>query len=261
MFDDKSLLELCVKVSGGFENGNGASYDTVAGNFDGQGLSVGILQFNAGQGTLQILLQRIGASMGWEEAKSYFRSDIQHLSTLKTADAIQFCLDHYISSGSTKVDLGAEKAWQAFLNTPDSIAAQVQMATDGELAHAKSLVAQFASSYTDRLRPYAFFFDLITQSGGMRNARGAVLPVPSVTSADYQPALDMAHANSPKCAEIWEAVLPNDPLAQLLLYYAFRRSSLSNPQYIWDALSRRGSIACRGGVVHEAKLDFTSRID
>src|SRR5271156_5343134 len=113
MLADKDLLQLCVKVSGGFENGGGANYDTVAGNFDGQGMSVGILQWNAGQGTLQILLQRIGASMGWDEAKSYFKSDIQQLSTLKTTDAIQFCLDHYISNGSTQVDPGAKTAWQA----------------------------------------------------------------------------------------------------------------------------------------------------
>jgi hypothetical protein len=261
MLADKDLLELCVKVSGGFENGSGASYTSLTGNFDGQGLSVGILQWNAGQGTLQILLQKIGKSMGWDEAQSYFKSDIQHLSTLKTQDAVQFCLDHYISNGSTDVDPGAAAAWKAFLASPDSIASQVEMATDGELAHAKSLVSSFAPAYVDRNRPYAFFFDLITQSGGMRNARGSVLPIPSVTSSDYQPALDMAHEKSLKCAGIWEVSLQDDALAQLLLYYAYKRSMLSNPQYVWDALSRRGSIACLGGVVHDATVNFSSILD
>src|SRR5271166_1092490 len=261
MLADKDLLELCVKVSGGFENGGGASYQSLTGNFDGQGLSVGILQWNAGQGTLQVLLQRIGSSMGWDTAKSYFKSDIQHLSTLKTTDAIQFCLDHYIEEGGTSVDPAAATAWKSFLSTPDSIAAQIQMATDGELSHAKSLVAQFAAAYTDRNRPYAFFFDLITQSGGMRNARGAVLPIASVAASDYEPALDMAHEKSLKCAGIWEVSLQNDPLAQLLLYYALKRSSLSDPQFVWDALSRRGSIACLGGVVHDATVNFNNILD
>lgn len=44
MLDNKSLLELCLKVSGGFENGAGASYTTVTGNEDSMGTSAGILQ-------------------------------------------------------------------------------------------------------------------------------------------------------------------------------------------------------------------------
>lgn len=261
MLDDKSLLELCVKVSGGFENGGGASYTSLTGNFDGQGLSVGILQWNAGQGTLQILLQKIGKSMGWDEAQSYFKSDIQHLSTLRSADAIQFCLDHYITEGSTHVDPGAAASWQSFLATPYSMQAQLEMATDGVLSHAKTLVATFAPAYADHVRPYAFFFDLVTQSGGMRNKRGHVDPIAAVAQSDYQPALDMAHEKSQKCAGIWEMTLSTDPIAQLLLYYALKRSGLSDPEYAWDALSRRGSIACRGGVVHAAVVNFTSVLD
>ena len=261
MLNDKDLLELCVKVSGGFENGGGAHYSTVAGNFDGQGLSVGILQWNAGQGTLQILLQKIGKSMGWEEAQSYFKSDIQQLSILKSAEAIQFCLDHYIEENSTRVDPVALTAWQDFLDSPDAIQAQIEMATDGVLSHSKNLVAQFCSEYQDRLRPYAFFFDLATQSGGMKNSRGSVLPIGAVSQDDYKPALDLAHEKSQKCAGIWELSLTNDPLADLLLYYAYKRSILSNPAYVWDALSRRGSIACRGGVVHDAVVNFQTLLD
>jgi hypothetical protein len=51
--DDKGLLELCLKISGSFENG-APDYHGVTGNFDGQGISVGVLQWNAGQGSLQI---------------------------------------------------------------------------------------------------------------------------------------------------------------------------------------------------------------
>lgn len=264
MLDDKGLLELCVKVSGGFENGGGASYTSLTGNFDGQGLSVGVLQWNAGQGTLQMLLQKIGKLMGWDEAKSYFKSDIQYLSTLTgphLQDAVQFCLDHYIEEGGTSVDASAAQAWKAFLADPASVAAQVEMATDGVLAHAKSLVADYCPSLTDHVRPYAFFFDLVTQSGGMRNKRGHVDPIAAVAASDWQPALDMAHDKSQKCAGIWEMAVPSDSVAQLLMYYALKRSSLSDPQYVWDALSRRGSIAARGGVVHGAVINLTQVID
>jgi hypothetical protein len=261
MLTDQALLELCVQISGGFENSAGASYTTVAGDEDGQGFSAGVLQWNAGQGTLQILLQHIGAAMGWSKAQTYFKSDIQHLSTLNTTAAVQFCIQHYIVNGGTAVAPDAKTAWQNFLSTPESIAAQIQMASMGILSHTKSLVSQFTSAYVGRTRPYAFFFDLITQEGGMRNANGAVLPVSSATLADCQPALVMANQNNPKCEAIWEIVLPNDSLAQLLLYYAYERSILASPPYVWDALSRRGSIACLGGIVHGATVNLKNLLD
>lgn len=258
MLDDKSLLELCVKVSGGFENGGGASYTAITGNFDGQGLSVGVLQWNAGQGTLQHLLQAIGAKMGWDKAQTFFSSDIHHLAVLAPKEAIQFCLDHYIATGSTKVDPGAAAKWVTFLSQPESIAAQVELATNGVLSRAKSLVTQFCPTYTDRLRPYAFFFDLVTQSGGMQNAKGHVDPT---TSPDYALALAFAKTQNPKCAALWQAAVDTDPLTELLIHYAYQRSLLSSAQYVWDAFSRRGSIACRQGIVHGAVVNFSSVLD
>jgi hypothetical protein len=59
----------------------------------------------------------------------------------------------------------------------------------------------------------------------------------------------------------WKTNSSSDQLAQLLLHYAYARSMFANPQFQWDTLSRRGTIACRGGVVHEATLDFTSILD
>jgi hypothetical protein len=60
---------------------------------------------------------------------------------------------------------------------------------------------------------------------------------------------------------MWDAASSDDALAQLLLHYAYQRSILSKPEYIWDALSRRGAIACRVGIVHGMHLDFTSQLD
>jgi len=258
MLDDKSLLELCLAVSGTFENSTGVDYAAITGNFDGMGISVGVLQWNAGSGSLQPLLLNIGNRMGWDKAQTFFKSDIHHLAVLKPSDAVQFCLDHYIATGKTTVDPNAEAAWKTFLNTPESIAAQVEIATNGVLGRAKALVQQFCPDYTDRVRPYAFFFDLVTQSGGMRNARGHVDPT---TAPNYQAALDFAAGQNAACDIAWSGVVANDPLAQLLLYYAYQRSLLSNPLYVWDALSRRGSIACRVGIVHGSRINFTSQLD
>src|SRR5271157_451697 len=119
MLDNKSLLELCLKVSGGFESGKGPSYTSLTGNFDGQGMSAGILQWNAGQGTLQALVNAIGNAMGWDKAKTFFSSDIQQFASLKPADAIAWVQQHYLTTGTTNLDPGAKARWVNFLNQPE----------------------------------------------------------------------------------------------------------------------------------------------
>jgi len=262
MLDDKSLLELCLKVSGGFESGKGASYTDLSGNFDGMGMSAGILQWNAGQGTLQALVATIGNAMGWDKAKTFFSSDIQQFSTLKPADAIAWCLSHYIASGSKNLDPGAAARWVNFLGQPESIAAQVQIASNGVLGHAKREVAAYAPDYVNDTRPYAFFFDLVTQEGGMTVGKQTVPPIPAGTlNIDTSDAMAFAQANNPACASLWQNVLNTDNEAALLLHYGYARAMLANPQYQWDTLSRRGTIACRTGIVHETHIDFTSILD
>ena len=112
------MLELCLRISGGFESGGGASYTAVTGNFDGMGLSCGVLQWCAGQGSLQTLVKAIGASMGWDKAKSFFSSDIQQFSQLGPAAAIQWCLDKYIVSGGTAVSRGRRRAGRYSSGSP-----------------------------------------------------------------------------------------------------------------------------------------------
>jgi hypothetical protein len=91
----------------------------------------------------------------------------KQFASLKPADAIAWVQQHYLTTGSTNLDPGCKGRWVNFLNQPESIAAQVTMATNGVLAHAKREVAAYCPDYTDSSRPYVFFFDLVTQEGGM----------------------------------------------------------------------------------------------
>jgi hypothetical protein len=259
MLDDNSLLDLCLSVSGAFENGGGAKYDSLTGNFDGQGISVGILQWNAGQGTLQALLIKISESMGWDKMQTFFHSSIHQLATSKPVDAIQFCVDHYIQAGNKNLDPGAAALWKTFLTQPESIAAQRFLAQQGVLAHAKRLVNMYASSYVDRTRPYAFFFDVCVQEGGMAVGH-VVVPVVSGTP-DTSDVMAFANSNDSKCAAIWQANSSGDDLAALLLHYGYARAQLGKAAYWWDSTSRRGTIACRGGIVHQGRIDLTSKVD
>lgn len=258
--DNKSLLELCVKITGTFENGI-PTYYAVTGNFDGQGMSAGILQWNAGSGTLQSLLINIATTLTWDTMQTFFKSDIHHFAMLKPAEAIQWCIDHYIAEGSTNIDPAAKVCWQNLLQQQASIDAQVAYATNTVLHRAQTLVTNFCPDTPSSTRATAFFFDLVTQSGGMQNARGSVQPLQAGEVPDVTEILDFAQQKDLKTAGMWEIATQNDPLASRLLYYAYHRSLLSNPVYVWDALSRRGSIACRSGVVHETSVNFTQLLD
>lgn len=254
--DNKSLLELCVQITGTFEDG-APTYDAVAGNFDGQGLSVGILQWNAGSGTLQNLLVNIAATMTWPTMQTYFKSDIHQFALLKPADAIQWCIDHYIADGSTNVALAALTCWQSMLQQQASVDAQVAYASSTVLHRAQTLAATFFPNNVTSTRVTAFFFDLVTQSGSMES----VTPLAAGVVPDLTEALAYAQTQNLKVAGMWEVATQNDPLAALLLYYGYTRAKLSNAAYVWDAYSRRGSIACRTGIVHGATVNFTQLLD
>ena len=84
--------------------------------------------------------------------------------------------------------------------------------------------------------------------------------IPPVQASDGSDALAFARVSDPKCAAIWQDKV-SDPLAGLLLHYAYARVQLAKPQYRWDALSRRGSIACRTGIVHQARVNLLLLLD
>jgi hypothetical protein len=52
-------LETALRLTGNFET-NGDPFAQAAGDFDGQGISMGVLQWNLGQDTLQKLVKRAG---------------------------------------------------------------------------------------------------------------------------------------------------------------------------------------------------------
>jgi len=258
---DQQQLELCVQITGSFEGGT-PHYTDLTGNQDGQGLSAGVLQWNAGQGTLQsLLVNNIAPKMGWDKMQTFFKSDIHHFAMLRGQDAIQWCLDHYIESGSTHVAAAAAQCWTAMLGQPESVAGQVEAAKNWQLMRANKLAAQYAPDFPGSSRVLAFFFDVVVQEGGMITQHGSVQPLPAGSDPDCSAALQLAQANSPHTQAIWQAATGGDRLARLLLYYGYQRALLGNPTYLWDACSRRGSIACRGGIVHNTKVDFTSLLD
>lgn len=256
--EQQELLKLCLTVSGSFENGDPA-YDALTGNGDGMGISVGILQWNAGTGTLAQLLNKIIQYSSAETVNAFFDNgeDVASLTQMPASHAKQYIESHFLRDG---INLTAEavQEWQGLLSSEPGIKAQVDLAVNGILAKAVALARSYTP--TSNARDICFFYDILTQSGGMSNSRGSVTPLTNLAQIPYQNALQFAQTKSSKTAQYWGSVCSKDAQAQLLLHYAYQRALLSRPEYVWDGLSRRGTIACLGGVVHGQWFDLSKVI-
>jgi hypothetical protein len=251
----KELLDTCLSITGAYENGK-LAYDGLSGNFDGMGISCGVLQWNPGTGSLgSHLLAKVIELSGAEAVDSFFSVPVSSLATMSAPDQLIFITTHFLTGKDITTE--GKTQWKAFLSSEPSVNAQVSLAENGVLASAMKLADQYISDGANNARVVAFFFDLVTQSGGMKNSRGSVDPYVEGDEVVSQAAIIAAQPYSQKTADLWTAAIQAEPLANLLLHYAYKRALLSRPEYVWDALSRRGAIACRGGLVHGKMFNFT----
>ena len=251
----QETLETCLQISGSFENGDPA-YDAITGNFDGMGMSVGILQWCAGAGSLSLLLQKTIQNSSTEAINAFFGNgeNVASIAQMGAQQAKQFVITTFMTDGM-HLTQQAIQDWQQLLQSDACIAAQLDLAVNGVLAKGMNLASQYTQ--TSNMRDIAFFFDVVTQSGGMSNSRGAVPPLVDPSQSTWQQAVQFAQTKSAKSAAHWSEVCQTDAQAKLLLHYAYQRALLSRPEYIWAAFSRRGTIACRGGVVNGGWFDFS----
>ena len=260
----ESQLDTCLNISGTFEGGKGARWSLVTGNFDKMGISCGALQWNAGTGSLQTLLKR---TLGdYPVADDQF-APLFALKDMLPSDAVAYAVKQWGDSTGRSVTADARALWQTLLTTEQCIAAQRSLAQeilDSALAEASKFLPWMPDA-KDHLRVSAFFFDVHTQQGSLskklKDGTRKPDPLSSPEQADPGPAIAMAsQQGKTKTADAWKAAVEQDQLAAVLLHYAYLRAQLGNPAYVWDTLSRRGTIACRLGGVHGSWYDFTSTL-
>lgn len=258
-----TVLDLCLSISGSFEGRpGGPHWDLVTGNFDGMGISVGALQWNPGTGSIMKLLTKTFNAMG---AMPEEFEDIHEMSLMKARAAKDFAIQTWTVAHDPKGQLTpeAKALWQSFLRTSECIQAQQELA--GAILKAAIEDAEHYLPWDDvSHRTAAFFFDLHVQQGGMSKKMDdgtwqTVEVLSGPEAATPQLAIDFANqSGKTKTAQAWQAVIDSgDQLAAVLLHYAYQRAAMSRPQYVWDTLSRRGTIACRTGTVHGTLYDLT----
>jgi hypothetical protein len=224
----------CLALTGAFETTvpPPGCFSCVAGDFDGQGISFGALQFNLGQRTLQpILLEMDGRHPAlMEEIFDECIGDLR--GVLGTSLPSQLAFARSIQDPGFRLHEPWRGMFIALGRTPECQAVQLEQAAL-YVEQARRFCVQFGVGSP---RALALMFDIIVQNG-------SISPSVSVQiDADIRridPRLD-----------------PQENEKERLRIIANRRAEAANPRWIEDVRSRKLCIANGSGRVHGAFYDL-----
>ena len=253
---DQAAIAIALNISGSFEGMSG--WGNISGNFDGQGVSLGLLNQNLGQGSLQPMLIRmrerhpavLGALFTPEHLKSLmgmlaqWEKDFGTASfsgrlsllvySMGTADAgIMSANDASVLWARTNLYAGAhfEPVWKAELvalaQSPEYVSLQIGAALH---LHDSAVDYQVRIAVFE-LRAYLMLFDVVVQNGGIY----------------------------PEDLEEYDAYVKKNPKAtsaQKLEELLRLRLRHVRPQYVKDVRSRKRTIINGTGIVHGEKRNL-----
>jgi hypothetical protein len=198
----------------------------VAGNFDGQILSYGPLQWNIGQSTLFYVLKRIPQ----EVLEKYLGSDF--VKSLSSNSSLRYFVLHNILGKNGNVLPGWSKKFSDLAKEPSVISAFVVSA---EPYFIKSNDCLNELGFTTE-RGAALCFDITVQNGGLRKDH-KILYTRYISTKNPQ--------------NEWEKY---KILANVI-------AELANPQWKNDVLNRKLTIALGKGSVHGVNIDLEKDFD
>jgi hypothetical protein len=227
------LIHRCLALTGAFETSMGVPdcFCGLAGDFDGQGLSFGVVQWNLGQGTLQPLLNEMLA--GHEAVvRGIFHDHFADLqSMLASPRNLQLQWARNIQDPSRHAVFEPWKGLlQALGRTPEFQTIQVQHAAALHAA-AQNLCLRIDVSSE---RALALMFDIRVQNGTIDQKTEARIRT------------DFA------------AIAADDEVARLRAI-ANRRAEAAAPQFIEDVRVRKLTIANGRGTVHGITWDLEAQ--
>lgn len=233
----------CLALTGSFETGTSSPgcFCGLSGDFDGQGISFGVLQWNLGQGSLQPLLKDMiteHPALTRDLFAEHFDAlyEVMNLTNdsagrseaLEFSRSIQHPVTHQVYEpwrGYAK-SLGRTKEFQEIQ------VKYAQKAYDSAL----DLCKQY-SVWSERA--VALMFDIVTQNGGIK----------SVTRAQILGDVGTLPAGLGE----------EDREVRILKIVANRRAEAARPQWIDDVRRRKLCIASGEGVVHGIKFNLEAQ--
>lgn len=226
------VSERCLALTGSFETGGQPPdcFCGIAGDFDGQGISFGVLQWNLGQGTLQPLLKDM-VDQHSDVCDFIFHENLETLTSLGAASRGEQL--EFARSIQTKGRI--HEPWMGMLKTlgrtPEFRAIQSDHAVK-LLDQAKNMCREYQLTSQ---RALALMFDICTQNGSI----GPI--VKSQILADYA-ALPAGGADDAEVARMKSV--------------ANRRAAACRPEFVDDVRRRKLTIAEGTGTVHGIPYDL-----
>jgi peptidoglycan hydrolase-like protein with peptidoglycan-binding domain len=200
----------------------GHGFTLAVGNFDGAGVTWGIIGFNLKSGTLQQIVLSVNASNPEVVAQAFGANAAQLLQVVQDTPANQIAWANSITVGGRSLAQPWLGMFAAFGSNPVVQAAQIAsvntkyMTPAIQLAQSYNLVSELG---------LALCFDIRVQNGSINPAAAA----------------QIASQQTPGMTE-----------SQLLPIIATAVGQNANPNYVVDVLSRKMTIATGNGKVHGA---------
>jgi hypothetical protein len=237
----QGLDRQCLALTGSFETDHPPPdcFAGLSGDFDGQGMSFGVLQWNIGQGSLQTLLAEMNQNhpdiLGQIFGPNYSGLVAMLAETrdeqLTWARSIQDPIRH-----------GLFEPWQGQFKT----LGRLQEFQDIETKSAAGLFRQALSLCTDfgvnSQRAAALMFDIVVQTGGIKSW---VKPQILSDFAQLDPSAQGTGNDSPEVAR--------------LRIIATRAAASANPKWVADVQNRKLTIADGAGVVHGNQYNLSDQ--
>ncbi len=216
------VQQKALNITGAFE---GSGFGNIAGNFDGQGLSLGYLQWNIGQGTLQPLLQKMNKENPELTKKILGDQYDEFVKMLNGSKQDQMNWAKSINKNGKVTGLWKDKL--------------VALATTSE----------FKQIQTDAMKYYVDKASSIVSQYNLKSERA------------YALALDIAVQNGGLKKVVIERVNKqikgkNLSEKEIMTIIATEVANASNPKYKNDVLSRKMTIVNGKGTVHGKTYDL-----
>jgi hypothetical protein len=234
------LDERCLALTGSFETSRVVPecFAGLNGDFDGQGISFGALQWNFGQGSLQPLLREMNGQhpdvLEGIFGKEHYQTLVEVLEEYGHYDQME-----WICSIQHSTKHSFHQPWQGFFKT----LGRTEEYRKIQLRHSSTLY-QNALDLCKRFnlwseRAAALMFDIKVQNGSISQA------VRQQIEGDF--------------GELGPGLSPEDLEVEKMRMVANRRSEASNPRWVEDVRRRKLCCAEGKGIVHGMEYDLEAQ--
>lgn len=250
---DTAWLERALTITGDFETA-GDPWTAVTGDFDGMGISCGPQQVNIGSGSLQPLVKACGEALVMQ-AMPTLGAEMWAAAHASIPEGLRIV--RRWQSGAT-LSATAAREIAALLDTKAMrTGMRDRAARNGETALA---MAQDWTGGAADLRTFCWFFDLVTQNGGLKGLTRADVEQFKAQAGEgraddlicdfleHRPIQSGHDRDAQKNAALWRNAVEGARLDLLVLSHL--RAGLSRPEFRHVVLNRKGTLAVGKGRVN-----------